>query len=73
MTSDKKQRVATAVGFISGLLACLDPLRDLREWWPPDEVWTMLRPAQRLEMAGGIVLMVVALVISVVRRRSTKR
>lgn len=73
MTSDKKQRVATAVGFISGLLACLDPLRDLRASWPPDEVWTMLRPAQRLEMAGGIVLMVVTLVISVVRRRSTKR
>jgi hypothetical protein len=72
MTSDKKQRVATAVGFISGLLACLDPLRDLREWWPPDEVWSMLRPPQRLEFGAGLVLMMVTLVISVARRRSSE-
>jgi hypothetical protein len=70
MTSDKKQRAATAIGFISGLLACLDPLRDLREWWPPDEVWSMLRPPQRLEFGAGIALIVVTLVISTVRRRS---
>ena len=70
MTSDKKQRAATAIGFISGLLACLDPLRDLREWWPPDEVWSTLRPPQRLEFGAGIALIVVTLVISTVRRRS---
>jgi hypothetical protein len=70
MTPDKKHRAATAIGFISGMLACLDPLRDLKEWWPLDEVWAMLRPPQRLEFGGGIVLIFVTLIVSIARRRS---
>jgi hypothetical protein len=53
MTSTKKQRIATAVGFLSGVYACLDPLRNLRTWWPPDEVWAMLSPPQRLDLSAA--------------------
>jgi hypothetical protein len=70
MTPEKKRRVATAVGFLSGLLACLDALRDARIFWPPEVVWEGLRSAQRLELGGGIALMVVTLVTSVVRGRA---
>ena len=70
MTPDKKQRVATAAGFLSGILACLDALRDARDLWPPDAVWEALRGPQRLELGAGIALMVVSLVISVVRQRA---
>ncbi len=69
MTSDKQRRVATAAGFISGVIACLDALREAKITWPPDETWAGLRGPQRLELSAGIVLMVVALVTSVVRRR----
>jgi hypothetical protein len=67
MTSEKKQRVATAVGFLSGVLACTDALRDAKVGWPPDAVWEMLRGPQRLELGAGIALIVVTLVIAVVR------
>ena len=50
--------------------ACLDALRDARIFWPPDVVWEGLRSAQRLELGGGIALMVVTLVTSVVRGRA---
>jgi hypothetical protein len=33
MTPEKKRRVATAAGFLSGVLACLDALRDARMFW----------------------------------------
>jgi hypothetical protein len=68
MTPDKKRRVATAVGFLSGVLACLNALRDLGVSWPPDAIWEALRRPQRLELAGGIALIVVSFVTSVVRR-----
>jgi hypothetical protein len=73
MTPDKKQRVATAVGFLSGMLACLDALRDLGIYWPPDAVWEALRSPQRLELVGGIALIVVSFVTSVLRRGSGER
>jgi hypothetical protein len=57
------------VGFLSGVLACLDAMRDARVFWPPDALWQVLRHSQRLEMAGGIVLIGVTLVISVVQGR----
>jgi hypothetical protein len=65
MTPEKKRRVATAVGFLSGVLACLDALRDARAFWPPDVVWEALRGPQRLELGAGIALIVVSFVISV--------
>ncbi len=68
MTPEKKRRVATAAGFLSGVLACLDALRDARVFWPPDVVWDALRHPQRLELGAGIALIVVSFVTSVVRQ-----
>jgi hypothetical protein len=69
MTPEKQRRLATASGFVSGVIACLDALRDAKIVWPPDEAWAVLRGPQRLELGAGIVLMVVALVTSAMRRR----
>jgi hypothetical protein len=68
MTPEKKRRVATAVGFLSGVLACLDALRDLGIYWPPDAVWEALRRPQQLEVVGGIALIVLSFVTSVLKR-----
>jgi hypothetical protein len=70
MTPDKKRRVAMAGIFLSGVLACLDAVKDLRDFWPPDLVWEALRNPQRLKFGAGIALMVVSFVTSVVRRRA---
>lgn len=67
MTPEKKRRVATAVGFLSGVLACLDALRDARIFWPPDVVWEALRNPQRVELGGGIALIVVTLALTIGR------
>jgi hypothetical protein len=67
--TEKKRRVATAVGFLSGVLASLDALRDARIFWPPDAVWEGLRNPQRLELGGGLALVVVTLLTSVLQRR----
>ena len=69
MTPEKRRRVATAVGFLSGVLASLDALRDARIFWPPDVVWEGLRNPQRLELGGGLALVVVTLLTSVLQRR----
>jgi hypothetical protein len=69
MTPEKKRRVATAAGFLSGVLACLDALRDARVFWPPDIVWEALRHPQRLELGAGIALIVVSFVTSMVKQR----
>jgi len=68
MTPEKQRRVATAAGFLSGVLACLDALRDARVFWPPDVIWDALRHPQRLELGAGIALMVVSFVTSIVRQ-----
>ncbi|MGC1450026.1 MAG: hypothetical protein WA830_08325 [Candidatus Sulfotelmatobacter sp.] len=69
MTPGKKRRVATAVGFLSGVLASLDALRDATILWPPDAVWNALRSPQRLELGAGVALIVVTLVTSALQRR----
>jgi hypothetical protein len=69
MTPEKKRRVATAAGFLSGILASLDALRDARIFWPPDAVWEALRNPQRLELGAGIALIVVNIVLSIVAGR----
>jgi hypothetical protein len=69
MTSDKKSRIVNAVGFLSGVLASLDAVRDARTVWPLDALWRGLRSPQRLELGGGVALIVVTLAISVFRRR----
>jgi len=68
MTPDKQRRIATAAGFVSGVIASLDAWRDAKIVWPPDEAWAGLRGPQRLELGAGIVLMVVTLLVSVLRR-----
>ena len=71
MSDDAREeaRVATAAGFLSGVLACLDALRDARVFWPLDVVWHALRHPQRLELGGGMALIVVVFITSVVRQR----
>jgi hypothetical protein len=70
MTPDKQRRLTTAVGFLSGVLACLDALRDARIFWPPDAVWAALRGPQRLELGGGIALVAVSFLMSILPRRN---
>ena len=69
MTPDKKRRVALAGIFLSGVLACLDAVKDQRDFWPPDLVWEALRNPQRLKLGAGVALMVVSLVTSVLQQR----
>jgi hypothetical protein len=70
MTPGKKRRVATAAGFLSGVLACLDALRDKSALWPPDVVWQSLRNPQKLEFGAGVVLMLVTIAIAALRGHS---
>lgn len=64
---DKARRVVTAAGFLAGMLACLDALRDAKVVWPPDAAWAVMAHTQRLEMGTGIAMIVIALVVSVIR------
>jgi hypothetical protein len=66
----EKRRVATAGIFLSGVLACLDAVKDARIFWPPDVVWEGLRNPDRLKLGAGIALIVVSFVTSALRQRS---
>jgi len=66
-TSNKSRRIAAAVGFLSGMLACLDAVRDAKVLWPLAVLWAALRHPQRLESGGGLALIMVTLIISLVR------
>jgi hypothetical protein len=70
MTVERQRRVATAAGFLLGVLACLDVLRDNRVLWPPDLLWASLRSAQRLELGTGVVLILATMLTSVLWRES---
>jgi hypothetical protein len=70
MTPEKKRRIATAGMFLSGVVGCLDALRDANFFWPPDEVWKVLRNPNRLKLGAGIALIVVSLVTWTLRRRA---
>jgi len=72
MTAGKGQRLATAVGFLAGMYACLHVLRDVRVVWPPDALWSALAHQQRVELVGGIALIVVSVVIAL-RRPTAER
>jgi hypothetical protein len=72
MTPEKQRRVATASGFVSGVIACLDAVRDAKHVWPPDALWEGLRAPQRLELGAGMVLMMVSLVTSILLRSRRK-
>jgi hypothetical protein len=62
--------VATAAGFLLGVLACLDVLRDKRVLWPPDLLWASLRSAQRFELGTGVVLILATVLTSVLWREN---
>jgi hypothetical protein len=70
MTSDKKNRIATAVGFLAGVLASLDALRDVRILWPPNALWTVLQSPQRLELGAGLAFIVVTVLASLLWLRN---
>jgi hypothetical protein len=71
MTPEKKRRLETAAGFLSGVLACMDAVRDARVVWPAAEMWRGLRSVKRLEFGAGVALIVVSFVISIVRRKES--
>jgi hypothetical protein len=72
MTPDKGRKLATAVGFLAGIYACLHVLRDARVLWPPDALWNALAHPQRVELGGGIALILVTLVLTFRRASSEK-
>jgi hypothetical protein len=46
MTPERKRLASNAVGFLSGALACMDALRDVKAAWPPNAIWEGLRNVQ---------------------------
>lgn len=70
MTRGKNQRVATAAGFLSGVLTCLDALRDMRVSWPPGSLWEALNRPHQIELAARIALMLVSFVAAILTAKS---
>jgi len=70
MARSKAQRVTTAIGFLCGVIACLDAVRDMNLAWPPVGLWEALPAPRRFELGAGIALMLVSLMISALRNRS---
>jgi hypothetical protein len=66
MSERKNLRVLAAVGFLAGVLACLDAVRDARVLWPPEALWNVLPHRQHLEMGAGIAVILVAIVTNIV-------
>jgi hypothetical protein len=73
MPANKGRRVASAAGFLSGVITCLDAIRDARVSWPPDVVWEVLRRPQKVELCGGIALIAVTLIMSVAAARNNEQ
>jgi hypothetical protein len=65
---NKRRRVATAAGFLSGVIACLDAIRDAKVTWPPEVLWGALNRPHRVELCGGILLIIVTFVVSLKQR-----
>ena len=72
MTPDKKRRIATATGFLSGVLACMDALRDATVSWPPAAIWSVMRRPHKVEFCGGIAMILVTFLMSI-RRTVSER
>jgi len=66
MSERKNLRILAAVGFLAGVLACLDAVRDARVVWPPEALWNVLPHRQHLEMGAGIAVILVAIVTNIV-------
>jgi hypothetical protein len=69
MTTEKKKRLTRAVGFLSGVIASLDAVRDQKNVWPPSDLWEGLGKVQRVELGAGIALIFVSVVLMITRRR----
>ena len=65
MTPEKKRRVTRALGFVSGVIASMDAIRDQKVLWPPSELWEALRNVQRVELAAGVVLILASVLLNV--------
>ena len=65
--SSKGRRVATALGFLSGVICCLDAVKEAGFYWPPADVWTALSHVKRMELGGGLALIAISLVVSITR------
>jgi hypothetical protein len=72
MTPDTRRKIATATGFLSGVLVFLDALHEAPVFWPPKVVWTALSRPHRLELFGGFATIVVTFILSL-RRPAPKR
>ena len=71
MAAAKGHRLGTAVGFLAGLLFCLNAVKDAMILWPPNALWGALNHPHRLQFGGGIALIIVSLVLSL-RRPATE-
>lgn len=67
MAAGKGRRLGTAVGFLGGLLLCLDAVKNAQVLWPPAALWSVLEHPGRLKLGAGIALIVVSLALSLWR------
>ena len=58
-----------AAGFLSGVITCLDAIRDAKTTWPLDALWNALSRPKRLELIGGIAVIIVTFVLSLKRKQ----
>jgi len=63
-------RIGMAAGFLSGVITCLDAIRDAKDTWPLDALWAALSRPKRLELVGGVALIIVTFVMSLKRKRN---
>jgi ABC-type Fe3+ transport system permease subunit len=70
MTPAKRRNAATAIVFLFGVLASLKAVGEAGIMWPPDAVWRALRNPLRLQLVAGILMIVVALIVTLTRQRS---
>jgi hypothetical protein len=69
MPPEKRKRIAPAVLFLFGVLASLKAVADSGAFWPPDVVWASLSNPHRVQLFGGVAMIVVAVVISLGMRK----
>ena len=62
-------RLGMAAGFLSGVITCLDAIRDAKDTWPLDALWSALSRPKRLELIGGIAVIIVTFVMSLKRKQ----
>ena len=71
MASPKGRRAASAILFLFGVLASAKALSDATVAWPAATVWAQLSNPHKVQLCGGIALILVAFVITFTRRSET--